>query len=268
MQPHSALFVPLVVLALATPAPAGKISISIQHRAELQEGKLVVAVTVRNSGDEAAQSVTPVLYFQEKMVRGQIRPSLEPETSMEETLALEVGGLGEGRWPFRLAIDYTDLNQYPFQALEVQALTVGSPPPAKLAVQGPTLDGGLAGSGRLTVQLKNLSAEARTVQLRVQLPDGIEAAPPTQTVDLPGWGEKTLRVPATNRTALAGSRYPVFAIAEYEDGPVHHAVVGRGMLEIVSEASRVASWRPWLFWAAGALVAAWVAVLLLRARRA
>lgn len=256
-----------LLLAVAGPVRAGKISISIQQRAALQDGKLVVAVTVRNSGDEAAQSVTPVLYFQDKVVRGQLRPALEPETSLEETLSLEVGQLAEGRWPFRLAIDYTDLNQYPFQALEVQAITVGSPPPAKLAVQGPTLDGGLAGSGRLTVQVKNLSADARTVQLRVQLPEGIEASPPTQTVELPGWGEKALRIPATNRTALAGSRYPVFAIAEYEDGPIHHAVVGRGMLEIVSEASRVASWRPWLFWAAGALVAAWVAVLLLRARR-
>ncbi len=256
----------LLAAAAASTALAGKISIGIQHRAELRDGALVVTATIRNSGDEAAQTVMPVLRFQDKEVRAQARPSLEPDASMEETLSVPVGELGEGRWPFRLAVDYTDLNQYPFQALEVHAITVGNPPPAKLSVKGPTIEGGLAGSGTLRVEVKNLSADARKIRVLLQLPEGLEAQPPAHALDLAGWGEKTLKVSATNRTALAGSKYPVFAIAEYEDGPVHHAVVGRGMVEIVAEASRVASWRPWLFWAAGALVAVWVAVLLLRAR--
>jgi len=252
---------------LAGPAVAGTISISIQQTAALRDGALAVEITIRNSGDEAAQSVTPVLRFRDKEARGQARPSLEPGTAMEETLTVPAGQLGDGRWPFRLAVDYTDLNQYPFQALEVQSIAVGNPPPAKLSVQGLEVEGGLAGSGELAVPIKNLTAEARSVRLLVQLPEGLEASPAEHTVELAGWGEQTLEVPVTNRTALPGSKYPVFAIAEYDDGAVHHAVVGRGIVEIVGESSRVAAWRPWLFWAAGALVVAWLAVLLARTRR-
>lgn len=252
----------------ASPAFAGTISISIGQSAELKDQTLAVKVTIRNSGDEAAQSVTPVLRFRDKEARGQSRPSLEPNTTMEETLTVPVGQLGEGRWAYRLSVDYTDLNQYPFQALEVQSVAVGSPPPAKIAVPPLKLEGGLSGSGDLEVAVKNLTADTRNVTLLVALPEGLEAAEPQQTLQVAGWGEEQLEVGVTNRTALAGSKYPVFAIAEYDDGPVHHAVVGRGIVEIVGEsASGLAAWRPWLLWGAGALVAAWVAVVALRTVR-
>src|SRR5262249_25487227 len=84
--------------AAALPAAAGTISITIQQTPEVRDGSLAVKLNVRNGGDEAAQSVTPVLRFRDKEARGETRPALEPNGSMEQTLTVPVGELGEGRW--------------------------------------------------------------------------------------------------------------------------------------------------------------------------
>ena len=44
-------------------------------------------------------------------------------------------------------------------------------------------------------------------------------------------------MPITNRTALVGSRYPVFVSAQYDDGPVHQAVVAQGIVSVVGTES-------------------------------
>ena len=140
----------LVVSALAAPAAAKTIDITISHVARVVDGNLVVDSKVGNSGDEAALSVTPILRFGDKEVRGKEKPALDPNASFDETLSLPVGTLGEGRWPYHLTVDYTDLNQYSLQALQTQALVVGSPPPPKIAV--PAIQGGdISGTGTLAI---------------------------------------------------------------------------------------------------------------------
>jgi hypothetical protein len=64
-------------------------------------------------------------------------------------------------------------------------------------------------------------------------PDGIEAVPATADVQLAAWEEKPVAVTLHNRTALAGSRYPVFAAVEYDGDGAHFAVLGQTMVEIV-----------------------------------
>src|SRR4029078_12416543 len=117
----------LVAAATVGSAPGGNLSSSITQNTRLEDGSLIADVKVSNSGDEAALSVTPVLQFGDKAVRGTGIPSLGPNASHQETLTAPVGTLGEGRWPYRIAVDYTDQNQYPFQALFAQALR-GRPP--------------------------------------------------------------------------------------------------------------------------------------------
>jgi hypothetical protein len=41
-------------------------------------------------------------------------------------------------------------------------------------------------------------------------------------------------VPLVNRSALAGSRYPVFLAVEYDDGPVHQTVIAESAVEILA----------------------------------
>src|SRR5438309_11860 len=113
---------PALALCLGGPAAAGSISISIAPVVEPREGALSAQVKVSNVGDETAQSVAAVLVFGEHKARGEIHPSLAPGASVDAALSLPVGELGTGHWPYQIAIDYTDANQYPFQAVAGQGI--------------------------------------------------------------------------------------------------------------------------------------------------
>ena len=254
----------MLALCLAAPAAAGSISISIAPLVELREGALSAQVKVSNVGDESAQSVAAVLVFGEHRVRGDLRPSLAPGTSMDAALTLPVGGLGTGRWPYQIAVDYTDANQYPFQAVHLGLVTVGSPPPAKVAVSELKADP-LSSSGTLSIRVKNLAGVARQASVSVVAPEGIEVTAPTQEVRLAAWEERTVTAPIVNRTALVGSRYPLFAQVQYDEDGVHQTAAGQGMVEIEAAQSFFEKWRLWLEIVAGVLVAAWLGVLLWRA---
>src|SRR5882724_2350846 len=171
---------PALVLCLAGPAAAGSISISILPVVEVREGALSAQVKVSNVGDEAAQSVA---------------------AAMDATLSLPVGDLGTGRWPYQVAVDYTDANQYPFQAIHLGLITVGSPPPAKMAVSEVKADP-LSNAGTLRIRLKNLAGVVRQVSLSVVTPEGVEVTTPAQDVKLAAWEERSVSVPIVNRTAL------------------------------------------------------------------
>src|SRR5262249_27845394 len=142
-------------------APAKSISISILPSVELKDGAFTARVRVNNSGDEAAESVAPVLQFGEKTTRAEAKPSLAPNESLTATLSLDVARVPPGCWPYRLAVDYTAANQYPFQALRTGLITVGAtPPPSKVAVSEVKADP-LSSSGSVRVRIKNLSGAER-----------------------------------------------------------------------------------------------------------
>ena len=87
---------------------------------------------------------------------------------------------------------------------------------------------------------------------------------PVQDVKLAAWEERTVSVPFVNRTALVGSRYPVFAELQYDEDGVHQAVAGQGMVAIEAAHSFFEVRRTWFWIAAGVLVALWVGILLWR----
>ena len=254
---------PALALCLVGPAAAGSISISIAPVVEPREGTLSAQVKVSNVGDETAQSVAAVLVFGEHKARGEIHPSLAPGASVDAALSLPVGELGTGHWPYQIAIDYTDANQYPFQAIHVGLVTVGSPPPAKVAVAELKANP-LSSSGTLRIRVKNLAGVVRQASVSVVAPEGIEVSAPAQDLRLAAWEERTVSVPIVNRTALVGSRYPVFAEVQYDDEGVHQAVAGQGIVEIEAAHSYFEVRRTWFWIAAGVLVALWVGILLWR----
>ena len=245
------------VAGLATVATAGNISINMTTTAEIRDGNLGVALKVSNTGDEAAGSVRASLRFRDQQTNGPVRDSLVPQGELEEQLSVPVPGLGTGRWPFRVAVDYTDANQYPFQALHVAVVASGDPPPAKVVVARVEVPA-LSASTQAEVVVKNLTGEAREATVSVFVPDGLETSEPTRQVSLAPWGEQETSLPLVNRTALAGSRYPVFVAVEYEDGGVHQAAIAHGIVEIQPPRRLAARG---LLWLVAALVVGWVVLL-------
>jgi hypothetical protein len=245
----------VVLLAVAArPAAAKNISITITPRVELQGDAVVAQVGVRNGGDESAQSVSVTLIFRDQQVRGQIRPELAPQQAMDASLSIPAAGLQTGHWPYRVAIDYTDANQYPFQALHAGILTVGTPPLARVAIPSVTAPA-LSTTGTLRVHLKNLSGVARAATVSGAAPAQLTLAP---------WGEVDVEHGIANRTALAGSRYPVFVTVEYEDEGVHQAVIGQGIIEIRGNQSFFETWRVAFWIGAAVFVMIWLAILVWR----
>ena len=72
----------------------------------------------------------------------------------------------------------------------------------------------------------------------------------------------TVSAPLVNRTALVGSRYPVFAQVQYDDEGVHQTVAAQGMVAIDASHSFFEKWRTWFVVGAVVLVAMWLAILL------
>ena len=252
----------LLVGLAAGPARAGSITINMTTRTELSEKELSVHLTVGNTGDEAAGSVVPSLRLRDREVRGAREDSLPPKGRIERTMVVTADDLGEGRWPFRVAVSYTDQNQYPFQALHVSLVTRGNPLPAKVAVTQVDVTP-LESSAAMMMRVKNLAGVERAVTVTVFAPEDIEIAGGPAEVKLAPWAEESVHLDISNRTALTGSRYPVFASVEYDEPGTHHAVVAQG---VVSVSSPRAFLPRALLWVVGVLLVGWVALLLWRAR--
>ncbi|HWP66231.1 MAG TPA: hypothetical protein VNO26_09985 [Candidatus Limnocylindria bacterium] len=254
------------LLLLPAAARAGSISITTTQSAHLEGTKLVVDVTIGNTGDEAAHSVTPLVRFGASEARGKRVEALHPNTNVQDTIELDVGSLSQGTWTYLVAVDYTDANQYPFQAVQAGRLAVGNPPPAKVAIASMTA-GKLAKTAELALTVKNLEGVARSVSVRLMPPEGIETAPVTGELTFEPWEEKTFDVTLTNRTALAGSRYPVFATVEYDADGTHFAVLGRGTVEIVPSETLIDRFGGSLWMGAVGLGVLFAVLVGLRARR-
>jgi len=252
-----------VILLGAAGAHAGNISITMTATAEVKDGNLVVGLKVGNTGDEAANSVVAALHVRDKDVRGQRRDTLDPGANVQETLTLPLGDVGQGRWPYRVSVDYTDANQYPFQALHAASFTIGSPAPAKVAIPSIQVPA-LSDSTTASLTVKNLAGTARTASVSLFVPEGLEATDGTRQVELPAWGTADVQATLVNRTALAGSRYPVFVAVEYDDEGTHQALVSSSTVEVQQHRALVSRG---LLWAVGGLVAAWVIILVARAVR-
>ena len=254
------------MLVIAAVAHAGNISITTQQNAHLDGNTLHVEITIGNTGDEAAHAVTPLVRFGDKEARGQRVDTLTPNASVKDMLSLDVGRLTEGTWAYMVAVDYTDANQYPFQAVQGGRLAVGNPPPAKISIASMKA-GKLAKTTTLAVSMKNLEGLPRTVAIRLMPPDGIEASPATKDLTFEGWQEQSFDVTLTNRTALPGSRYPVFASAQYDAGGVHFSVLGQGIVEIVPSETLIDRFGGSLWIGAVGLGVLFVALVGLRSRR-
>ena len=248
---------------VASPAGAKSISITMAPTAQLTDGTLSVKLTVSNRGDEAAQTVVPTLRFLDQQARGQGRSALGPNESMEETLTVPAANLGTGRWPFRVAIDYTDANQYPFQAMHVATVETGSTPPAKVVVQEIQAPA-LSSSGSFNVKLKNVSGNPRNVAVGVVVPEGSRSpARRCRCRSLPGRRRPSPgRSSIARRSPAAGTRSS--SRCEYDDGSTHQTAVAQGIVEIMAPRSFFAQRQRALWVGAGILVALWIGFILWR----
>jgi len=240
-----------------SPALGGSISITTELTITPRSGVLAVSLKVRNSGDEAAQTVVAGARFGGHEVRAPAHPKLSPGETSKVALDIPWTPATPGQWPLTTTVDYTDLNGYTFQAVQLALVSTDAASPALLAVLKVDADR-VARDGRVNVRFKSLSELARHVHIQFIVPRGLEVDP-VRMLEIGPWADAEASATVFNRAALPGSRYPVFVTLEYDDDSGHHAALGNGLVEIVSAPETSVSYA-WIV--AAVLTIAWVAVLI------
>jgi hypothetical protein len=249
-------------LAAATPSVAGSIRLATEVRATIERGSLAVVVNLRNSGDEPAHRIEPRVQFGSREARGDSRAVLRPSETMTMSAQIPLDA-AVGQWPLVTRVDYTDVNGHPFQALHVALVSTPAATSALIAVVD--VDAKLVGtSGTVRARLKSLSETVRELRVRFLVPGGLEVDAPERTLALEPWQDAVAQGTIVNRSAISGSRYPVFVVAEYTDDGGPHATLGHAVVEIRGVDPKYGRT---LLVAAAALIAAWVLMLVWRRRR-
>jgi hypothetical protein len=190
-------------------------------------------IKVVNKGDESAYNVQAEIRVGGKKVLAEKKPELmvdQEYTAMRE-FKLKVDKPGD--YPLVVVMHYTDANQYPFSALNVQTFSYQkAAPPSE--VFGSMDSVSFFKEGKLKLTLKNSGDTAQKVMTYLVVPRELSVDKNLVETIIPAKGKKQLVFELENFSALSGSNYQVFAVTEYNDKDGYHQTnIRPGMIKIV-----------------------------------
>jgi hypothetical protein len=83
------------------------------------------------------------------------------------------------------------------------------------------------------MRIKNLDTTPKELQLKLILPKEISSPQPENRISLNGSTEQSVRFTVKNFSALEGSTYQVFVLAEYDEQGKHSCFFTPGTIKIV-----------------------------------
>lgn len=221
-------------------AEAGTISISSSIRQTLDDRGLGLTIKVSNSGDEAAKDVQVHVELQDATWSGPKWDILKTGEEKTHTVILDSLPAAPGAYPVFVTIDFSDLNMYPFTALDVVVIRTGQDTarPEIFAKAAPVQVGG---KGRVRFTLKNLDSVAKRVRVTVFGPRELSFSTESLFLDLPADAELSESLRVSNFSAQPGAGYPLFLIYEYDQDGRHfthslrtRVTIGAGGLSLSS----------------------------------
>jgi len=236
--------VPALLLLLAVPALASYISLNTKLTSQFERGKLKASVEIVNKGDEAACNVQAEFRSGGLSVLADKVPQLPVDLTYKAKRELPLALSAPGTYPLALIVHYTDANQYPFSALTLQTFVYREEAPSPLASQlgSATIDK----EGGLTLRLKNFGSRPLQVTAGLVVPAELTAGQAGRAVVLEPNSDQSVSFSIKNFSALAGSTYQVFAVAEFEDGGRHFTAIAPGLVKISNE-PKVLGLNPWAY---------------------
>ncbi|MBW2284630.1 MAG: hypothetical protein JRF65_08540 [Deltaproteobacteria bacterium] len=256
------LFFSALVFLLAGPAcgRAGTISMETRTETEVSGHLLKVTVIKTNKGTAPAFQVrTRIAALDEKLV-APVKDRLNPEESYADQFDVDIASLGKGRFPVIVHTDFHDANRYPFSGLSVTTFRVGEDTRADIIVWGEDVN--LGNAGNVRISLKNLTASPLDIRARLYAPREINVSRPDEDLLLAARSESDLDFYVSNFSALVNARYPIYCVAEYDSGGVHHAEIARLHMTIGARANFFRRYRHVWATLAGALCALLIVALL------
>ncbi|OGC29524.1 hypothetical protein A2346_02040 [candidate division WOR-1 bacterium RIFOXYB12_FULL_52_16] len=218
----------LGLLLLSLPASARFISLRTSITASVSGKTALVEISAVNKGDEAAYGVWSEFSVLGETYTDLNKRDLPPTAKYRVSRAIPLAGQ-KGSYPLLLTLHYTDANQYQFSTLSAVLLSIGGEP--KPPVLGVLKPAAFSGDGKLELGLKNLSTRETTVHLDLFLPRELCTDFHPIDIKLAAGSSRTMKVEVTNFSALPGSTYQLFLIAE-TDGSKHATAIIPGRVRI------------------------------------
>lgn len=239
-----------------------QISLNISADTTARPPDLNVQIVVTNIGNEAAHDVQITLKTEKETATLPGRSLLAPNASAEVQSTLSIEETVLGRHPLFVTVGYADTNGYPFSAILCATFFIEKDTSSDIFGMMSTEP--LAESGRLYLQLKNVGQEEVGFRTNIFTPREVSVGDYEREMQLSPGRETSFEVPIHNFSALPGSRYPVYAVVEYEKEDIHYTNVISGQVEIIASISFFTRYRSWIVGIAGVLFLIGILCLITR----
>ncbi len=237
----------------AFPAFASQITLQVSSETRVsKEAQAICTVSVTNRGDEAALRLQLTVESAGRRLTVPPVDSLAPGETRESRLTIPTDALMIGRHFLIILLDYTDGNGYPFSASSYSQFIIGEDIRPQVEGSIPSLE--MDQTASMDLQLRSLDAKVKKVRLRLVLPKEITASLTLQDAELAPSGSKNIPFDLSNLTAMPGSSYAIFALAEYTEAARHTGLIIPSTITIRAEIGFFQRYRV-ILWAAAALLA-------------
>jgi hypothetical protein len=260
----AAMVIGYCFLGIVAPAAASFISLNTSLTTKVTGRQLLVLVKAENKGDETAYNVQAEIRVAHQSVLGQKVSQLPVNSRYQAEFSIPLSKLAKpGCYPLALLLHYTDANQYPFSALSCQTFNFNSTdlPPE---IFGKMTAGSFWKKGEVKLSYKNLGDNKFKLAISLITPRELTVSGEKKTLLLSAKSAESLTIPVENFSALSGSNYQIFALAEYNLGDKHQTVIVPGMIRIADKTTLLGLDRNLLIVILVALLAIFSAAQLLK----
>jgi len=253
-----------IFLSTAPAAAADILKIETETTVEVSGDRIRATVAFANRGTAPAYNLQVHLNALGLTDASPVAAQLDPGRSERAFFEKEVKGVGKGRYPLTVRVDFHDANQYPFSALSGMTFHVGEAVNPDLAAL--TRDMTLGRSGRLRFDIKNLGSEPEKIIATLVLPKEFSSPEPRTAFEIGRRSEKTVDFEIRNFSALPGAAYPVFCYFEYDSKGIHHTALARTLITVREDQNLFRRFR-WAWITLAGVLAALLILVLIRERR-
>jgi hypothetical protein len=216
----------IVLLILVYSVSASYISIQTNVEYELDN----VEVSVSNLGDEPAKDVQISAELSGQKKTGNLNKKVGINETVNNTFQFEIDGMN-GQYPLIVTTEYSDMNSYPFSSTTVSLFSVGETAGSDIFGKIDPVE--LKENVDLEIVLKNLGNEDREVDLKFVVPKELTLEKTEGKLMLEAGKEGELNLNLERFSALPGSTYLVYSIAEYDQGGIHFTSITSATVRVV-----------------------------------
>jgi hypothetical protein len=220
------------MIFLISAASASYISLKTAVTSQVKDSDLLISISAVNKGDESAYSVQAELNAAGQNLLAEKLSELGIDQAYQLSKKFKLSVPLAGQYPLVVTLHYADANQYPFSALIVQTFAYKSPeiPSTVFGKMSPVA---FWKDGKLSLTLRNSGATSVSAALKLIAPREITVQALPERVNIQAGGAQEVVIPLQNFSALSGSTYQVFAVAEYTEDNLHHTSIIPGTVKIV-----------------------------------